>query len=68
MQERTPRPPCPHCEFGHGRWIELAYLLTGEASFICVGCGHFWTAPLFAEVLEPGNLLPFTPASIRKHV
>jgi hypothetical protein len=57
----TPSPPCPICETGKGRWLELAWLdHNGQSSFICTNCGHFWTAPLLPE---RAKVLPFRIAN-----
>ena len=55
--ERITRPPCPHCPTGEGRWVEGLTLRHRVDSFICVTCGHFWTAPMSTHADLPSFVL-----------
>ena len=58
MMWTAPSPLCPHCEIGHGVWLEPVYTERGIGSFVCTICDYFWTAPLVPLDAEPLTLVP----------
>ena len=57
MQSSAPRPPCPNCHRGYGRWLKLTFINRGQACFTCVTCGHCWAVPLTLDA----NAAPSSP-------